>query len=125
MTVITYNTTPTLIEEDGTDTDWQQVPMTGYHMFPYSTSFLLGGDTWALEFYIIPGRYKDILNCSLLKQTAAGFIAIYDWSIKTGVEVVIDDTIRILGLYIISDLRDNYKTKKVYGNYNVAVSEVL
>lgn len=125
MTVITYNTSPTLSESDSSDTDWQQVPMTGYHVFPYSTAFSLGDISWALEFYITPGRYKDLLNCSLLKQTTDGFIAMYDWAIKTGIEYVIDDTIRILGISVIADLRDNYETKVVHGSYTVAVSEVI
>jgi len=125
MTIITYNTTPTTTESDGTSTDWKQVPMTGYHVFPYSTAFLLGDINWALEFYVIPGRYKDMLNCSLLKQTTTGFQAVYDWSIKTGIEYVIDNTIRIFGLGIKANILDNYETKKVYGLYNVAVSEVI
>lgn len=125
MTIITYNTDLTTIESDGSDTRWMEIPMTGYHLFPYNTSFQIGDSVWVMEFYIQPGRYGDILSTHLLKDTDEGYVAMYDWVIKTGIEVVIDDTIRIIGFDIRPALRDNYETRKVYGTYSVAVAEVL
>ncbi len=127
MTVITFQSALTLTEEDGTDTAWKELPMTGYHLFPYNTGFTLADETWVLEFYVLPGRYRDLLMGHLMKLDPAtgDYIAVYDGSYKTGVQITIDNLIRIYCFDVRADLLDNYKTKSVEGSYSVGVSEII
>ncbi len=126
MTIIEFNSSITTTESDSSETAWKRIPMTGYHTFPYNTSFVMGDDTWLFEFYIVRGRYRDGLVTHIMKQDDDGiFQAIYDLTLQTGVELVIDSKIRVYGFLILPDLRDNYLTQEVKGTYDVGVAEVV
>lgn len=125
MSVIRTNTSATFVENDGSDTDWRQLPITGYQTFPYSVKILISDVEWIIECYVIPGRYNDKLITHILKGNDQGlFDPVLDYCLQTGVEIVIDDKIRIYGTDIGPNLKDNYETEQVYGIYSIGVAEV-
>ena len=78
------------------------------------------------EFYIIPGRYGDKLITHVMKKAEdQGFIPVLDYNIQTGVQLTIDNAIRIYGFNIKPNLQDNYDHTTVRGKYFIALAEVL
>jgi len=125
MTILSVSLVATFVEPDTTQTVWKDISFTGLHTFPSSKRFLVGDTEWLVECYIIPGRFGDKLVTHVLRSTDDGlFDPIIDYVLQTGVEIVIDNQMRLYGIDIQPDLRDNYETTEVHGVYQIGVAEV-
>lgn len=125
MAIIKVSKEATLTEADGTDTTLFSLEITSSGVFPSANQIVIGGTTWLLECYVTPGRYGDKLITHILKLGDDGqFRPVLDYNITTGVEIIIDNVIRIYGIDIQPDLRDNYDNTKTQGTYFIGISEV-
>lgn len=125
MTVFDFKGEPTLIDLDGTtETEWFLIPEPGVSTMPYSTDFEKAGETWFIEYEVIRGRIDDLLMLHVFRSINGQTTPILDTKFSTGMQVEVDEKIRLYGFDIRPFLQDNYLRVKT-GKYQVMVSEVV
>jgi hypothetical protein len=124
MTVFDFDASPTLIESDDTNSSWFLIPEPGVSNMPYSTDFELGGETWFIEYEVIRGRLTDFVMFHLFQVINGTPTPVIDTKLVTGLQINVDEKIRIYGYKINPFLQDNYLREKA-GTYQIMISEVV
>ena len=123
MTVISYSAEATLVEPDLTESQWHLLSEPGNATMPYSTGIDLGGESWLIEYEVIRGRQSDYLSFHLFINQEGTPTPVLDTALDTGMQLEIDEKIRIYAFDIQPYLQDNYLRDKA-GTYQIMVSEV-
>lgn len=125
---VVFSSTADQYESDGiTEVGWVE-PSQAISSFPYRTRFVLGGITWFMELNVLPGRDLDRLHMYILKFVDGIFTPMLDMSITDGVQININDELRIYPYDVNPVFDDLYrftKNKRLQGTYNLAVAPYI
>ncbi len=112
-------------QDDGSDIDWQDVNINEEGVFPQRGSFVIGDDKWYLEFFPLPGRFTDKLHMYVMKLIDDVLTPVIDTDFPQGLQLKIDEQIRIYGQQIVPERGDVYLTTTSTGKYKVLISQVV
>lgn len=111
--------------DDDSEISWYDINIDEVAPFPQRGDFTIADDIWNIEFFTLPGRYTDRLYMYLMKLVDGTYTPVVDMALNEGVQIRIDDQIRVYGERVIPMLEDTYLTDGSTGSYKVLVSEIV
>ena len=107
-----------------TTIEWFDIGIDQNNTMPQEYKWTMAGSSWFIELFTIPGRYQDRLYMYLMKLVGNTYNPVADMPMEEGVQITVDNEMRVHAYRSVPTLEDNYITDDSTGEYIVLVSEV-